>query len=279
MSKTPLRSLRGSRVVITGAGRGIGLATAHQFAAQGAHVVIGDLDDDVAAKAALQVGGGAVGHTVDVADRGSYAAFIEYAAAQGPIDILVNNAGIMPLSPLVEETDDSTDRIIDINLRAVITGTKLVAPGMIERGHGHVINVASAVGRVGIANGATYSASKYAVVGFTEAMASELAPSGVDVSCILPTVVATELAAGVSATRGMKPVKPEEVAAAIIGVAQRPRFETWVPKYAKGIYYSSNILPRRLRDSISHAMGADKTLTDIDRGARAEYERRAAQSH
>lgn len=282
MPKTPLsktRSLSGALVVITGAGRGIGLATAHQFTAAGARVVIGDLDDDVAAKAAAQVGGGAVGHMVDVADRASYAAFVEYAAAQGPIDILVNNAGIMPLSPLVEESDESTDRILDINLRGVITGTKLVAPGMIARRRGHVINVASAVGRIGVANGATYSASKYAVVGFTEAMAAELAPSGVDVSCILPTVVATELAAGVSAARGMRAVTPEEVAAAIVGVAQRPRFETWVPAYAKGVYYSSNTLPRRLRESLSHAMGADKALSDVDRAAREEYERRAAKSH
>ncbi|MRJ75735.1 SDR family NAD(P)-dependent oxidoreductase [Aeromicrobium sp. SMF47] len=270
------RSLRHQLVVITGAGRGIGRATATRFAAEGARVVIGDLDDDVAAKAAQQIGRGAVGLTVDVSDRASYAAFIEQAQTLGPVDVLVNNAGIMPLSPLTEESDEATDRILDVNLRGVITGTKLVIPQMIERGHGHVINIASAVGRIAVANGATYSASKFAVVGFSEAMRSELKPHGVDVSCILPTVVATELAAGVSATKGMRAAQPDDVAKAVVGVAHRPQFETWVPRHSKGIFYSSNALPRRLKDTLGHAIGADRALSDVDAEARAEYERRAA---
>lgn len=270
------RTLADQVVVITGAGRGIGLATASHFAAEGAIVVIGDLDDDVAAKAALQVGGRTVAHVVDVADRASFARFIAFAEKQGPIDILVNNAGIMPLSPLVDETDDATDRIIDVNLRAVITGTKLVAPGMIARGSGHIINIASAVGRIAVANGATYSASKFAVMGFSEAMQSELAPSGVDVSCVLPTVVDTQLAAGISATKGMRAVRPEEVAATIIDVAGTPRFETWVPRWSKGLFYSTNVLPRRIRNGAAHALGADQALSKIDTEARSEYERRAS---
>ncbi len=272
-------NLKDAVVVITGAGRGIGLATAAQFATAGAIVVIGDLDDDVAAKAALQVDGRAIGHTVDVANRESYAAFIAFAQQRGPIEILVNNAGIMPLSPLVEETDEATDRILDINLRGVITGTKLVAPGMIQRGHGHIINVASAVGRIAMANGATYSASKFAVVGFSEAMQAELAPAGVDVSCILPTVVATELGAGIDAAKGMRPCTPDEVASAIFKVSTNPVFETWVPGYSKGLFYSANALPRRARNAISQLLGADTSLSKIDRDARAEYERRAANSH
>ncbi len=275
MSKNHM-NLKDAVVVITGAGRGIGLATAHQFAAAGAIVIIGDLDDDVATKAALQVGGRAMGHTVDVANRESYAAFIAFAKQQGPIDILVNNAGIMPLAALVDETDEATDRIIDINLHGVITGTKLVAPDMIARGQGHIINVASAVGRIAMANGATYSASKFAAVGFSEAMQSELASSGVDVSCILPTVVATELGAGVTAAKGMRACMPEEVAAAILKVSTKPVFETWVPGYAKGLFYSANTFPRRARNRIERMLGADTSLSKIDKDARSEYEWRVA---
>ena len=263
-------------VVITGAGRGIGLATATLFADAGAQVVIGDLDDDVAAKAAQQIGRGAVGLTVDVADRASFAHFIERARTVGPIEILVNNAGIMPLAPLVEESDEATDRIIDVNLRGVITGTKLVAPAMTAQGHGHVINIASAVGRIAVAHGATYSASKHAVVGFSEAMRSELRPYGVDVSCVLPTVVATELAAGVSATKGMRAAQPRDVAEAIVRVARKPRFETWVPRHSKGVFYVSNAMPRRWKEALAHVIGADDALRNIDVEARQEYERRAS---
>lgn len=273
------RTLHNQVVVITGGGRGIGLATAREFVAAGARVVLGDLDEELAAAAARQVGGGTIGLAVDVADSGAYTTFLEQATQrQGPIEVLVNNAGIMPLAPLVEEDDATTDRILDINVRGVITGTKLVVPGMIEQGHGHVINVASAVGRIAVAHGATYSASKYAVIGFSEAMRAELKPHGVDVSCVLPTVVATDLAAGVSAVKGMKRVQPQEVARAIVRVARTPRFETWVPRHSKTMYYSTNALPRRWKEAIGHALGADRALSNVDAEARKEYENRVARS-
>jgi NADP-dependent 3-hydroxy acid dehydrogenase YdfG len=271
--------LTGSTVLVTGAARGIGLATAERFAAAGVRVVLGDLDDDLVDKAARTIGRGALGLRLDVADRGSFAAFVERAQAEvGPVDVLVNNAGIMPIAPLVEESDDATDRIIDVNLRGVVTGTKLVVPGMVARGRGHVVNVASGVGRIALAHGATYSASKYAVVGFTEAMRTELRPHGVDVSAVLPTVVATELGSGLQATRGMRPCRPEEVAATIVAVAQRPRFETWVPRHAKAIYYGANLLPRRAKDVLARSLGTDDLLAHADDEARSGYEQRAARS-
>ena len=97
-------------------------------------------------------------------------------------------------------------------MHGLINGTKAIAPGMAERGRGHIVNVASAAGRIAVADGATYSASKFAAVGFSEATRAELAPLGIDVSMILPSIVATELASGVPATRGVKTVTPLEVA-------------------------------------------------------------------
>ncbi|MBZ5735480.1 SDR family oxidoreductase [Nocardioides sp. TRM66260-LWL] len=272
--------LTGQLVVITGAGRGIGLATAARFVDAGARVVIGDLDDDVAAKAALQVSRGragvAEGHVVDVADRASYAAFLDFARTLGPIDVLVNNAGIMPLSLLEQHADESIDKTLDVNVRGVITGTKLVVPDMIARRRGHVINVASAVGRMGYAGAAVYSASKFAVVGFTEAMYAELAPYGVHASVVLPTVVATELSAGVGNAPGMKPCTPEQVADTILAVARKPRLESWVPGYAQGVGTAVNLLPRSARDWLGRVTKGDQILLDVDAAARAEYERRAS---
>ena len=276
-----LPTVRDRVVVVTGAARGIGRATAARFAEAGARVLVGDLDTEAAREAALAIGA-AVGDPgrvravhVDVTDRASYAALVAEAEAWGPVEVLVNNAGIMPLGPLLEQGEASIDTTIAVNLRAVVTGTRLVAPGMVERGRGHVVNVASAVGRVGLAGGAVCSGAECGGVGVPEAALGELAPHGVHVSCVRPTVVATELAAGVHATRGMRPCTPEEVADTVLDVVRRPRFETWVPGYAKALFHTSNALPRRARDLLSHALGADATLTHVDTGARADYERRA----
>lgn len=267
--------LSGAVVAITGGARGIGRSTAHAFHRAGASVAVGDLDAALADEVASELGERAVASHLDVTDRASFQDFLTMVESRlGPVDVLVNNAGIMPLSDLVEEPDAVTRRIVDINLHGVITGTKLVAPGMLRRGHGHVVNVASAVGRIAVAGAATYSASKYAVVGFSEAMRSELGRSGVHVSCVLPTVVATELSAGIGTVRGQKPVTADDVATTIVDVAAAPRPETWVPRQSRAIFVAASLLPHRLKDGVSRALGAHDVLSKPDRAARAAYERR-----
>jgi short-subunit dehydrogenase len=146
---------------------------------------------------------------------------------------------------------------------------------MVERGRGHVVNVASAVGRLAVADGATYSASKFAVVGFSEAVRQEFAPLGIDVSLVLPTVVQTELAAGVPAAKGMKPVTADDVAKAIESVIRRPRAEVWVPAWTQGVTKLSQALPRRVQDLIGRTNDAATVLSKADPAARAAYEERA----
>ncbi|MGI9085787.1 MAG: SDR family oxidoreductase [Aeromicrobium sp.] len=265
-------------IVITGGARGIGRAAAARFSRQGARVAIGDRDADLARTVAVELGNGVVAAPLDVTEAASWSAFLEEVAEIGPIDVLVNNAGIMPLGPVLKEPEDVARRIVDVNLHGVILGTKAVAPGMVERGRGHVVNVASAVGRMAVADGATYSASKFAVVGFTEATRAELEPQGVDVSVVLPTVVQTELAAGVPAARGVKPVTADDVAKVIESTIRRPKSEVWVPRWSQGIVKLSSVLPRRVQNGISRAMHADSVLADADPAARAAYERRARES-
>src|SRR4029078_4281614 len=143
----------------------------------------------------------------------------------GPVDVMINNAGIMPIGPFVEETDATAQRMVDINLHGVIYGTKLTIPGMTQRGAGHIVNIASQAGKVGLPGGATYCATKHAVVGLREAVRAELSETGVEVSVVMPAVVNTELGSGLPDTLGIKKVEPEDVAQAIIRALQFPKFD------------------------------------------------------
>ena len=148
----------------------------------------------------------------------------------GPLDVLVNNAGIMHLGPLVDEDDASTRRQVDINVHGVLHGIKEALPRMTARGSGHVVNMASTAGRGGFAGAATYSGTKHFVVGASEAVRFELRGSAVELSCILPVVVQTELAAGVSKARFVDHLEPEDVAEAVVRTLRSPRFEVFVPR-------------------------------------------------
>jgi short-subunit dehydrogenase len=271
--------LTGMVIVITGGARGIGAATAERLARAGARVALGDRDEAVARELAAELtkttGSTVVAGALDVASTSSWAAFLSAVSDLGPVDVLINNAGIMPLGEVVKEPDEVARRILDVNVHGVINGTKAVVPGMTERGHGHIINVASAVGRVAVANGATYSASKFAVVGFSEATRAELAPAGIEVCLVLPTVVTTDLAAGVPAARGVKKVSAEDCAKVIEDVIRRPVPEAWVPRWTRGMVRATSMLPRRVGEAISKAMHADKVLSEVDEAARAAYEDRA----
>lgn len=265
-------------VVVTGGARGIGRATVELLAQLGARVAVGDVDAALATAAADDIadrtGAVVLAAALDVADPTSWEAFLAQTGVLGPVEVLVNNAGIMPLGPVLEEPADVARAIVDVNLHGVINGTKAVGPGMVERGRGHIVNVASAVGRVAVPHGATYSASKFAVVGFSEATRAELAPSGVDVSMVLPTVVRTELAAGVPAARGVHPVSAEDVAEVIVETIRRPRPESWVPRWSKSVSRAADLMPLRAKEALGHLMKADTVLADADEGARAAYEER-----
>ncbi|WP_109529366.1 MULTISPECIES: SDR family oxidoreductase [Nocardia] len=271
-SKTA-RSHVGKVVAITGGARGIGFATAVALAGEGASVALGDLDGDRARAAAEGLGVAAYGGHLDVSDRVSFREFIaEVEQRLGPIDVLINNAGIMPLGRILEEDEGLTRKIIDINLHGPIIGTKLVAPSMAARGGGHIINVSSAVGRVALAGAVTYSASKYGLIGFTEAARAELRDSGVEVSCVVPMIVNTQLGAGLSTVKGQRTVEAADVANAIVEVIAKPRFEAWVPVTGRLLYTLMSLVPRRWSEAISRNVGAAHVLDRPDRAARDSYE-------
>jgi NAD(P)-dependent dehydrogenase (short-subunit alcohol dehydrogenase family) len=272
------RSLSGKVVAITGGARGIGKATATALVRRGCRVAIGDLDLALAEQTAAELGGGTIAVGLDVTERQSFASFLDEAERQlGPIDVVVNNAGIMPVTPFVEETDESIHRQVDINLHGVITGTQLAIERFSPRRSGHIVNIASQAGKGGVPGIATYSATKHGVVGLSEAVRWELRGSGIEVSCVMPTVVNTELTSGVG-QRWVRPVEASDVADAIIDALEVPRFDVWIPRENGAFFKLVSLLPRRTREAIGRLMKLDKLMTEVDHGARHAYEERAAGS-
>ena len=277
MARKQVKSVAGKMVAITGGARGIGKATALALIRRGARVAIGDLDLELAEKTAAELGGNAVAFKVDVTDRDSFVTFLDDAERElGPLDVLINNAGIMPLGRFEEETDETAKMLIDINLHGVIYGTKLALERMIPRRSGHIVNIASQAGKAGIPGGATYCATKHAVVGLSEAVRLENLENGIEISCVMPAVVNTELGSGLTDTRGVKKLEPEEVAEAIVEAIETNRFDVWVPRSSAGIAVALNMVPRSGREFIARTMKADKVLAEVDDATRASYEERAA---
>jgi NAD(P)-dependent dehydrogenase (short-subunit alcohol dehydrogenase family) len=272
-----MQTLSGRVVVITGAGRGIGAATARALAAQGARVAIGDIDAAAAEATAAQIG--AFARRLDVTDLAGFTAFLDDVEAElGPLDVLVNNAGIMPLSPIDEEDDAVVVRQLELNLHAVIHGSKEAIRRMRPRGSGHIVNLASVAGKAGFPGAATYCAVKHGVVGFSEAIRLELRGTGIEVSCVMPALVATELTSGLGDSRFVKRARPEEVADAIVGALRSPRFDVFVPRSAGVITRMTAALPRPLREAVGRMVKADRLLLDVHDAQRAAYEARAAAS-
>lgn len=272
------RELNGLVVAVAGGARGIGLETVKLLAGAGANVAVGDIRLEALEQALAELPGETAGFEVDVANRASYSSFIDAAEDRfGPLDVLVNNAGVMALGPFLDEDDATADRMIDINFRGAILALKLAVPRMLARaGRGQVVVVDSASARIGVPGAATYSATKHAVYGLADALDAELRGKPIDITLILPTVVRTELTRGVKVeTVGVPTLEPGDVARAIVGAIEKPRFEVYVPASLGPTYAFAAIMPRRVKRLLSRLLRADRALTEIDVSDRAQYERDA----
>lgn len=268
------KPIDGSVVAITGGARGIGAAIATALSRAGAHVAVGDRDEEGARALAGSLGPQAIGLPLDVTDSDSFSMFLERAESTlGPLDTLVNNAGVMWVGPFAEESEEVALAQFGVNFHGAARGMKLVIPAMRRRGRGHVVNIASAASRVGPSGEATYAATKHALYGYTDAVRAELRGSGVHLSLVMPAVVETELAKG-TASGGAPRLSPEQVADAVVAVLQRPRFEVFVPRWIGVLDLLSNILPTWARNAL-HARAVPDQLSSTDRSTRRDYEREA----
>ncbi len=180
--------------IVTGAGQGIGKAIAERLAADGATVVVTDINDVSAKETADALGNGSIGLRTDVTDRDSVNEMVASVKAQfGRIDVLVNNAGWDKAEPFLDSEPETWDRVIAINLYGVLNTSKAVLPIMAEQGSGRVVNLGSDAGRAGSSGEAVYSAAKGGVIAFTKATAREMARNQVSINCVCPGPTDTAL--------------------------------------------------------------------------------------
>jgi 2-hydroxycyclohexanecarboxyl-CoA dehydrogenase len=251
------RDLRGAVALVTGAGSGIGAATARAFAAEGATVIAVDVDGEAAEKTARDCGGDL--RRVDVTDR---AAMDALAADVGPLDVLVNNAGVGMTGRFLDTPTADWDWLLGVNLQGVVNGCRAFGPSMVERGRGHVVNVSSGLAYTPRATESAYVTSKAAVLAFSRCLRADWRGAGVGVTAICPGVINTpiidrtkflgERATPDSVARTRKVFrrghKPEKVAAAIVGAVRKDGsvvpvgFESWLG------WWASRTMPTRFGD-------------------------------
>ncbi|MFC9892234.1 SDR family oxidoreductase [Nocardia sp. NPDC127579] len=264
----PAIDLKQARVLITGGGRGIGQATAHLFADRGADVVIADVDTAAATAAAAEIGARA--YELDVRVREQWDRVL---AELGGVDILVNNAGVMPAGAFLDEPEAVGHATMDINVWGLIHGMRAAVPGMIARGHGHVVNVASLAGKIPVPGLAVYNASKFAAVGLSAATRLEFAEHGVSVSAVLPSAVRTRLSSGMALGKGMPTVDPQDVAAAVVATCDSRRAEVTVPNYLGPVDLALAAAPESAVRLVRRLFDGDRALHPADTATRAEYEK------
>lgn len=223
--------LDGKVAIVTGGARGMGAATSRRFVAEGANVLIADVLDEAGAALAAELGAAARFCKLDVTSEDNWAAAVADAeAAFGPVDVLVNNAGILLFKSLLETTKDDYERVLGVNLVGEFLGIKAVAPGMIARGRGSIINVSSVDGMKGANSLVAYASSKWGVRGLTKVAAMELGHKGIRVNSVHPGGVDTVMSNHGAAPREdvdkaysnvplQRIAGPEEVAAASLFLA------------------------------------------------------------
>lgn len=229
MGKLQGGRLQGKTAIITGAASGIGAATARLFSAEGARVVIADIDLAGAEQLEREIGVTALACYLDVTDVDTWQHCVaECETHFGSPAILVNNAGVGTGGSVVDEPVDGHYRTLDVNVSGVWLGMRAVIPAMVQLGSGSIINISSIDGLVGVAQLPTYTASKFAVTGMTRSVALELGPKGVRVNSVHPGFVATPLfiqGGAAKSTRyetaiAQQPIaragRPEEIAKAIL---------------------------------------------------------------
>jgi len=243
--------LDGAVALVTGGSSGIGAATARALAAAGARPLIAGRDPARLRAVARETGGIALAADLAAADGpAELAEAARQAAGPGGVDLLVNNAGIGWAGPIEQMTAEQAAGLIAVDLTAPIQLTRLLVPGMVARGHGHVVFISSIAGATGVRGEAVYSAAKAGLCCFAESIAHELAGRGVGVSVIVPGVVDTpffERRGRPYDRRRPAPLPPQRVARALVGAVERDQSMVFVPRWMRFPAWLHGALPGTFR--------------------------------
>ena len=264
-----MQSLAGKTILITGAGCGIGKLMALEAAREGADLILVDINADnleSAKIAAEQVGATCAAHICDISDRARVAAVCADVEARfGGVDVLINNAGIVTGKPFVDLTLDDMHRSMDVNFWGHVYFTRQFLPGMLARGQGNIVNLASSSGMLGMVNLSDYCASKFADVGFSEALRRELKSSGhtgIVVTCVCPYVIDTGMFKGFKPLLFNPVLKPEKVAAAVLAAVRHNRPYVIMPFFMIQLMRLLKVLlPTGLFDWILHLTGGSRAMS------------------
>ena len=230
-----MKNLRGSTAVITGASRGIGVHIARVLAGEGVNLSLGARSADELEQVRAEMEGlgvRAIATVCDVSDADDRARLIARTEAElGPVDLLINNAGIEVVAHFESADEADLVRTLDVNLVAALLLTRAVVPGMLARGRGHVVNIASGAGKVGVPYGVSYSTSKHGMVGMTHALRAEYHGRPVGFSAVCPgfvTDVGMYARWGISAPKIAGSASPEKVAAVVLKCIRKDKAEVIV---------------------------------------------------
>ena len=262
-----MRDVNGRAVLITGGAAGMGRLWAERFAADGARLALWDISEDAlnkTAEALRATGSTVITDIVNVADsKAVYKAAKKLEAELGGIDVLVNNAGIVRSGDFLDTPDEDISAVLDVNLKGIFWTMKAFLPRMVERNDGHIVNISSASGFIGVPKIPAYVASKWGVIGLTESVKMEIAnmkKDGVHFTVVCPSYVDTGMFEGARPPRMTKMLRPENIVNVSYEAFKKNKFMVMEPFMVKFTPALKSLLPARVFDSLSSFLGVNTSM-------------------
>lgn len=259
-------NLAGKRVLITGAGHGLGRAIAFEFARAGLEIVVTDRDAERVKAVAVELGGKAIGYSMDVTNAKSIVTVRDQLNAdRGPIDVLINNAGVVFGGEFQKVSLECHIATVSINLTGSIAVSHAFLPDLLGRPEAHIVNIASAAAVLALPLAASYAASKWGVLGFSDSLREELRRAGhrhVGITAICPSYISTGLFDGASPARLTRLLQPERVAYQVRRAVERRRQFVMLPRSASILYSFTRLLPRSWQSQICRGLGVSDSMSD-----------------